>query len=73
MRPAKTASMKGRTRISKTPEAKTKTFQGAGGGSMEGIMTARNSWRSNRVRNCSKRSRLMRLSRKSSPPARPRP
>jgi hypothetical protein len=43
--PTRTASMKFATRISKTPDAKTKTFQGHGGGIMEGIMTARNSWR----------------------------
>ena len=40
----------GATRISKTPAAKTKAFQGVGGGSMEGIIMARNSWRSKRAR-----------------------
>ena len=41
--------MYGKTLISKTPAAKTKIFQGVGGGSIEGIITARNSCRSNRV------------------------
>jgi len=65
--------MNGITLISNTPAAKTKAFHGVGGGSMEGIIMARNSWRSKRVRILSKRSRLTRLSRKSSPPARPSP
>ena len=52
-------------------QAKMNIFQGAGGGSMEGIMTARNSCRSKRCRILSKRARFIRLRRKSSPPARP--
>ena len=43
--PVNTASRKLGTRISNTPEAKMNIFHGAGGGIMEGIMTARNSWR----------------------------
>ena len=45
---AEDGQQKGMTRISKTPAAKTKAFQGVGGGSMEGIIMARNSWLSKR-------------------------
>ncbi len=48
-------------------------FHGVGGGIMEGIMTARNSWRSKRSRSLSNLARFTRLSRNSSPPARPNP
>ncbi len=50
IRPQKTESMNGATRISKTPAAKTQAFQGVGGGSIDGIIMARNSWRSKRAR-----------------------
>ena len=54
------------------PEANTKSFHGVGGGKIEGIIIAKNSCFSNRSRNCSYRTRLMRFIRKSSPPALPR-
>ena len=61
--PVKTASRKGATRISNTPEANTKSFHGAGGGINEGMRIARNSWRSKRARMRSRRARSIRLSR----------
>src|SRR5258707_1263195 len=52
---------------------KTNSLNGVGGGSMAGTISARNSWRSKRSRMRFSRASLMRLSRNSSPPARPRP
>ncbi len=55
-RPVKTANKKSGIRISKTPAANTKAFQGVGGGSIDGIAMAQNSCRSKRMRMASNRA-----------------